>query len=219
MGWSMDRQGIRTLFDHECKRLKQIDLSGPRGERVSLDTYADELAAREVAFHQEAKYGKWSAPGSQPPKSVNSTITLLAGSAGCGNDARFLLIRPSRAACMAYTEPCHFPTVLEPPHTSFIKPQYAKPAPPVKLDVGQVPTVFAPHQRRPRSLGYSVCAGIGPITDIAELTRMNQSGQAQLRHRKHHRSFTACSITHPAVGGPGQTGVKPSCHVRITRHN
>ena len=36
MGWSMDRQGIRTLFDHECKRLKQIDLSGPRGERVSL---------------------------------------------------------------------------------------------------------------------------------------------------------------------------------------
>ena len=55
MGWSMDRQGIRTLFDHECKRLKQIDLSGPRGERVSLDTYEDELAAREVAFHQEAE--------------------------------------------------------------------------------------------------------------------------------------------------------------------
>jgi hypothetical protein len=24
MGWSMDRQGIRTLFDHESKRLKQV---------------------------------------------------------------------------------------------------------------------------------------------------------------------------------------------------
>ena len=63
MGWSMDRQELE-LIDDECKRLKQIDLSGPRGERVSLDTYADRLAAREVAFHQEAKYGEWSAPGS-----------------------------------------------------------------------------------------------------------------------------------------------------------
>ncbi len=64
MGWSMDSQGIRTLFDQESKRLKQVELSGPRRERVSLDTYADLLAAREVAFRQDAKYGKWSAPGS-----------------------------------------------------------------------------------------------------------------------------------------------------------
>ena len=64
MGWSMDRHGIRTLFDHESKRLKQVKLSGPRRERVSLDTYANELAAREVEFRQEAKYGKWSEPGS-----------------------------------------------------------------------------------------------------------------------------------------------------------
>ena len=56
MGWSMDRQGIRTLFDHESKRLKQVELSGPRRERVSLDTYSDELAAREVEFRQGAKY-------------------------------------------------------------------------------------------------------------------------------------------------------------------
>lgn len=64
MGWSMDRQGIRTLFDHESKRLKQVELLGPRRERVSLDTYSDELAAREVEFRQGAKYGKWSEPGS-----------------------------------------------------------------------------------------------------------------------------------------------------------
>jgi hypothetical protein len=63
MGWSMDRQGIRTIFDHESKRLRQVEMSGPRRERVSLETYADELAAREVAFSQDAKYGKWSAPG------------------------------------------------------------------------------------------------------------------------------------------------------------
>jgi hypothetical protein len=64
MAWSMDRRGIRTLFDHESKRLKQVELSGPRRERVSLDTYADELAAREVEFRQGAKYGKWSESGS-----------------------------------------------------------------------------------------------------------------------------------------------------------
>jgi hypothetical protein len=52
MGWSMDRRGIRTLFDHKSKRLKQVELSGPRRERVSLDTYSDELAAREVEFRQ-----------------------------------------------------------------------------------------------------------------------------------------------------------------------
>jgi hypothetical protein len=60
MGWSMDRQGIRTLFDRESNRLKQFELSGPRRERVSLDTYPDELAARNAEFHQEARYSKWS---------------------------------------------------------------------------------------------------------------------------------------------------------------
>jgi hypothetical protein len=50
MGWSMDRQGLRTLFDHESKRLKQYELSGSRRERVSLDTYPDELAARDAEF-------------------------------------------------------------------------------------------------------------------------------------------------------------------------
>jgi hypothetical protein len=61
MGWSMDRQGIRTLFDSESKRLKQVELSGSCRERVSLDTYADALAARDAEFRQEAKYGNWSA--------------------------------------------------------------------------------------------------------------------------------------------------------------
>jgi hypothetical protein len=28
-------------------------------ERVSLDTYPDELAARDAEFCQEARYGKW----------------------------------------------------------------------------------------------------------------------------------------------------------------
>lgn len=64
MGWSMDRHGIRTLFDQESKRLKQVELSGPRRERVSLDTYPDALAAREAEFRQEAKYGQWFKLGS-----------------------------------------------------------------------------------------------------------------------------------------------------------
>ena len=64
MRWSIDRQGIRTLFDRESKRLKQFELSGPRRARVSLDSYADELAARDAEFRQEARYGKWSEPGS-----------------------------------------------------------------------------------------------------------------------------------------------------------
>ena len=55
MGWSMDRQGIRTLFDHQSKRLKQFELSGPRRERVSLDNYTDELAARDAEFRDEAR--------------------------------------------------------------------------------------------------------------------------------------------------------------------
>ena len=71
MGWSMDRQGIRTLFDRVTGRLKQfelsgpLELSGPRRERVSLDTYPDELVARDAEFRQEARYGKWSEPGPQ----------------------------------------------------------------------------------------------------------------------------------------------------------
>jgi hypothetical protein len=60
VGWSMDRLGIRTLFDHESRRLKQLELSGPRRERVSLDTYPDELAAREAEFCKAARYGKWA---------------------------------------------------------------------------------------------------------------------------------------------------------------
>jgi hypothetical protein len=65
MGWSMDREGIRTQFDDESKRLKQFKLLGPRRERVSLDTYPDELAARDAEFRQEARYGKWSEPAEQ----------------------------------------------------------------------------------------------------------------------------------------------------------
>jgi hypothetical protein len=65
MGWSMDREGIRTLFDGESKRLKQFELSGPRRERISLDTYPDELAARDAEFRQEARYGKWCEPAEQ----------------------------------------------------------------------------------------------------------------------------------------------------------
>jgi hypothetical protein len=65
MRWSMDREGIRTLFDGKSKRLKQFELSGPRRERVSLETYPDELAARDAEFRQEARYGKWSAPAEQ----------------------------------------------------------------------------------------------------------------------------------------------------------
>jgi hypothetical protein len=40
--------------------LKQFELSGPRRKRISLDTYPDELAARDAEFRQEARYGKWS---------------------------------------------------------------------------------------------------------------------------------------------------------------
>jgi hypothetical protein len=36
------------------QRVRQVELSGPRRERVSLDT----------EFRQGAKYGKWSEPGS-----------------------------------------------------------------------------------------------------------------------------------------------------------
>ena len=60
MSWGIDRQGIRTIFDQGGKRLKQFELSEPQRERFSLDTYPDELTAREADFRQEAKYGKWS---------------------------------------------------------------------------------------------------------------------------------------------------------------
>jgi hypothetical protein len=63
-GWSMDRHGIRTVFDQESKRLKQVELPGLGRERVSLDTYADTLPAREAEFRREAKYCAWSEPGS-----------------------------------------------------------------------------------------------------------------------------------------------------------
>ena len=64
MGWSMDRQGIRALFDRESRRLKQVELSGSRTERVSLGTYPNELSAREAEVCQEVKYGEWCTPTS-----------------------------------------------------------------------------------------------------------------------------------------------------------
>ena len=66
MGWSMDRQGIRTSFDGESRRLKQIELSGSRRERVSLATYPDDLSAREAEVCQDAKYGQWREPTAAP---------------------------------------------------------------------------------------------------------------------------------------------------------
>jgi hypothetical protein len=54
----MDRQGIRTSFDSESRRLKQVELSGSRRERVSLAAYPDELSAREAELGREAKYGQ-----------------------------------------------------------------------------------------------------------------------------------------------------------------
>ena len=45
MGWSIDREEIRTLFDRDSKHLKQFELSGPRRERVVSTRY--ELAARD----------------------------------------------------------------------------------------------------------------------------------------------------------------------------
>jgi hypothetical protein len=63
MSWSIDRHGVRTTFDHDSKRLKQFELSGRRRERFSLNTYPDELTAREAEFRQETKYGKWSGHG------------------------------------------------------------------------------------------------------------------------------------------------------------
>jgi hypothetical protein len=67
MGWSMDRHGIRTSFDCESRRLKQVELSGLRRERVSLHTYANELSAREAEVCQEAKYGEWREPTNAAP--------------------------------------------------------------------------------------------------------------------------------------------------------
>ena len=66
MGWSMDRQGIRTSFDRESRRLKQVELSGLRRERVSLATYPDELSAREAEVCQDAKYGQRREPTAAP---------------------------------------------------------------------------------------------------------------------------------------------------------
>jgi hypothetical protein len=66
MGWSMDRQGIRTSFDRESKRLKQVELSGSRRERISLRIYPNELSAREAEICQDAKYGEWGEPTAPP---------------------------------------------------------------------------------------------------------------------------------------------------------
>ena len=86
MGWSMDRQGIRTLFDRETKRLKQLELSGPRRERLSLDTYPDELVARGAEFRQEARYV--GGPSQAPSHTVCAVMTsaFLDFSKSRGND-------------------------------------------------------------------------------------------------------------------------------------
>ena len=87
MGWSMDRQGIRTWFDRESRRLKQVELSGLRRERVSLRTYANELSARDAEVCQDAKYGDWCNPAAAPAarqptqskfKSGNGSATAVA---------------------------------------------------------------------------------------------------------------------------------------------
>jgi hypothetical protein len=66
MGWSMDRQGVRTWFDRESRRLKQVELSGSGRERVSLATYPDDLSAREAEVCQDAKYSQWCEPTPAP---------------------------------------------------------------------------------------------------------------------------------------------------------
>jgi hypothetical protein len=66
MGWSMDRQGIRTSFKRESGRLKQVELSGSRRQRVSLHTFADELTARAAEVCHDAKYGEWCEPTAGP---------------------------------------------------------------------------------------------------------------------------------------------------------
>jgi hypothetical protein len=68
MGWSMDRQEIRTSFDRESRRLKQIELSGSHRERVSLRTYPNELSAREAEVCQDAEYGEWCKPLGPPER-------------------------------------------------------------------------------------------------------------------------------------------------------
>ena len=73
MGWSMDRQGIRTSFDHESRRLKQVELTGSRRERLSLAIYPDELSARDAEFCQDAKYGEWREPTAVPAAGSRST--------------------------------------------------------------------------------------------------------------------------------------------------
>jgi hypothetical protein len=66
MGWSMDRQRVRTWYDRESRRLKQLELSGSGRERASLTTYADELSAREAELYQDPKYGQWCEPTAAP---------------------------------------------------------------------------------------------------------------------------------------------------------
>ena len=64
MGWSMDSHGIRTLFDDESKRLKQVELSGPRRQRVSLDTYTDNSLPARPNSVKKPNTATWSEPGS-----------------------------------------------------------------------------------------------------------------------------------------------------------
>ena len=39
---------VASLCDRESKRLRQFELLGSRRERISLDTYPDELTARDA---------------------------------------------------------------------------------------------------------------------------------------------------------------------------
>ena len=85
MGWSMDRQGIRTLFDPESRRLKQVELSGSRREQISLRTYPNELSAREAEICQEAKYGEWCEPTNATLAAVRRRRQSNGRREGCEN--------------------------------------------------------------------------------------------------------------------------------------
>jgi hypothetical protein len=81
MGCSMDRHGIRTSFDRESRRLKQVELSGLRRERVSLRTYANELSARDAEVCRDAKYGEWCDPTAAPAAKRPTESKLKCGNA------------------------------------------------------------------------------------------------------------------------------------------
>jgi hypothetical protein len=79
MSWSMDCQGIRTWFDRESRRLKQVEPSGLLRERVSLRTYANELSARDAEVCRDAKYGDWCDPAAAPAAGRPTRLKLKSG--------------------------------------------------------------------------------------------------------------------------------------------